>query len=34
MLCVGTFLLKEGAELWGQVGGAAFAILLLAGALY
>jgi hypothetical protein len=25
--------LKEGAELWGQVGGAAIAILFLAGAL-
>jgi hypothetical protein len=33
ILCLGTFVLKEGAELWGQVGGATVAILLLAGAL-
>jgi Ca-activated chloride channel family protein len=34
VLCLGTFVLKEGAELWGQVGGATVAMLFLAGALF
>jgi hypothetical protein len=34
VLCLGTFVLKEGAELWGQVAGATVAMLFLAGALF